>query len=1473
MPYDKFGWSAKLLSLIIFLSFSSFLQAHAVFPQQIELWLGETGKISVKDSGSCAAKVDGSTADTSIASVAGASPSSSYGVEVILDIKASNTQAGLTSLDVTWTGEDALPGGDPQGPCQDVGQHVNVHVLVKDPKSVGVSSSGSSLDPVNTFSGELFIAEDYDLYLDGPLPLYFKRYYGSYLRRGYIVGDLGDNWLHNFDWRVHWVGNKLLVVSPKGKVFNYLSDDAGNWTFQGGNGQQPDQVIQQQGKIILFDAHNQLTHQFNERGQLEEISDGKGNKLSLSYSLNESGPWGRLTLVSDGLGRELRFSYSFVGNLYKLTSVQEVLDDNFQRSIRFYYTGEDPTPFYLSSVTDVMGASTQYNYADTFGTADWALMLYKQKPEQNIPYQQTFFTTAEQYLSGRVASQTDGDGNKYMFSYNSVNGQTSVSAPDNSSIEHSHNATGVLTQHTDQNGESIQMTGDVLQRRDKITDSAGNATRYNFNAANGKIDRVTNRNGDTTEFKYQSRTGVKGEIYEDLVEIVFSDGTRKKYEYDNVGNVIKVTNQKGAQWQYTYNTRGQRLTAKSPDGATSSFSYHPDGNLATKTSSDGHVTEFVYDSLKRLEKIIWPDGSSRIMSRNKADQLVEETDERGATTLFSYDKNQNLVSIEDPQGHKTFFHYNNNDILLSVIDPLGQVSERNYGPTQYLDSISNMNSAIAEFTYDANGRLIGSETPAGNSWSSSYDSRGNLVSAASPLGNSNQYQYDALGNILNWTQADGNSYKYSYDSMGRVTAVENPLGNTTAYSYDALGILSGISLATGVNAQFTRDTQGRLTGLSDPMGNSWGFGYNQHGQMTSAGDPLNQSMIMSYDSMGRIAKVNYPDGSSQEITYTGRELTQQRKFSDSTEINYSYSTNGRLLSTENLVFDHDANGKIVNNNGLQLSYYPDGKLQSITYEEGKVVNYSYDVDGLLLSVTDWLDGSSEFNHDSDGRRVVMERPNGETNKITYDAVNRIIAIEDLSGDGASLGGISYQRDKAGQIIAEERHLPLDESGWQDGLMTQSVDAAGQLSGNNKSYDALGRLTADDQYSYVWDAASRLTQLSVGGTSYHYEYDGFGGVVQRSDGEQSQQYVWNYGYERLPAISIIKNNGVPDKYLVRDPQGTLLYSIDTSGQRSYYHFDAAGNTSFLTNDDGVVIASYSYSPYGEILASNGASDNPFTYGGKYGVMQQSGTTLYLMYQRFYDASSMRFISRDPIAARLYPLSVNPYTYAGLNPINNIDPIGTSITLAYVLEKSLSGLGSITGAIGIGDNYLSQAASKLDDVANILSNALPAAATPKDINIVTSTVKKAEKLQKVTNVTGAIGHAGTALQVVSIGIEAYKLKSALDRVEAAYGKRLRQAFETAETQSAAAFEIFMNKEIPHDLFEEVNRDRWQLRLRSRLRSIQHVLEYELLNAEVDSDTDTWLHAAVGAKNMLGTFVPIPQEFWPDFFNPEKNYAGVK
>jgi RHS repeat-associated protein len=108
-----------------------------------------------------------------------------------------------------------------------------------------------------------------------------------------------------------------------------------------------------------------------------------------------------------------------------------------------------------------------------------------------------------------------------------------------------------------------------------------------------------------------------------------------------------------------------------------------------------------------------------------------------------------------------------------------------------------------------------------------------------------------------------------------------------------------------------------------------------------------------------------------------------------------------------------------------------------------------------------------------------------------------------------------------------------------------------------------------------------------------------------------------------------------------------------GDIYWYHSDALGSITELTDDSQAVVCSYDYSAFGTIISESGTLKNPFTYTAR---EYDSESGLHYYRARYYDAGVGRFLSRDPIR---YNAGVNLYVYVGNNTIIFVDPMGLYI----------------------------------------------------------------------------------------------------------------------------------------------------------------------------------------------------------------------
>jgi RHS repeat-associated protein len=1137
-----------------------------------------------------------------------ATPVPSYDFTVRL-IQKPTAPVNVTLL-LTWVGS----GGPVQG-CPTATETFTLPFELLPPAQSGgnLPAAGVAVDPVNSHTGELFTDYPPDLLLDGPMPLGFSRFYAAHLdREGNILGALGANWLHNFDWVLRDRGVSIEVVTNRGRVIPF--HEVFGSSVLVGSQDIPFQLRSAGLERVLADPRSDRLYRFDSAGRLVRIEDGRGNAHTLTYTA------GQLTSVADGLGRTLTFSYT--GSL--LTSVSDGT-----RTLLFAHTGA-----LLSSFTDARGKVTTYDYTNT-ATVD-GLLTEEQRPVSNVPLIQSYDAQA------RVASQSNAALDTQTLAYAGL--FTTVTDPFGNDELHEYAEPGRIVEWTDAAGEVTTWVYNSNGQRTAMTDRLGTQTLFSYHAASAKLASITTPDGTIT-YSYAPRL-FNGLTFYDLSQIGYPDGTNESFVRDANGNMTSRTDRGGELWTFTYDARGQMTGMTNPAAGHTTLVYNANRTLASRTDPSGNVTSFGYDGLFRVKTVTHPDTSTHSFVYDAGDHVVSFTDANGDTSSISYDDNGNMTVTTDAAAQPTTTSFDAQDRVAAMVDPLGHDLSFRYDKEGHLVSATDRRGNVTSYGYDAVGRRTSITDAASRTWNFGYDAEGVLASWTNPLGRTWNFGSDAIGRITRATSPSGFVTERSFDPLGRPVSSTDPLGRQSEWDYDARSLLVSALLPSGSGATYTRNALGEVTEIEDPNGSQWLRSYDTQGRVASRSDPLGNTWSYSYDDRSRVGMVDLPAGTLL-LEYDGQGHLTRRLYSDGTDLVYGHDAVGRLTSASSLVLAHDADSSIVASNGLAMTRDPGGRVATLTLAPGKVLTYSYDQRNLLIQISDWAGGTTTFGYDNARQRTSITRPNGVTTTYGYDVDGRLRTIQE-----GALASTTLNRDAAGRIRSAVRNAPLLPlfSGVPDA--TQSYDAASQVA--THTHDVLGRVTDDGTRSYVWDLAGRLVSYQQGASTTAALYDGLGYRIARVRGGTTRSYVWNYGLG-IPVVNVERQNGSDLRYYVTTPEGALLYSIEAAGNtRRDYHYDEMGNTHFLTGSAGQVIASYAYDPYGRPLGATGGLDNPFTWQGQLGVVDD-GNGLYSMRSRIFDSALGRFLSRDPIDS-IEPLRIAPYVYALANPQENIDPLG-------------------------------------------------------------------------------------------------------------------------------------------------------------------------------------------------------------------------
>jgi RHS repeat-associated protein len=225
-----------------------------------------------------------------------------------------------------------------------------------------------------------------------------------------------------------------------------------------------------------------------------------------------------------------------------------------------------------------------------------------------------------------------------------------------------------------------------------------------------------------------------------------------------------------------------------------------------------------------------------------------------------------------------------------------------------------------------------------------------------------------------------------------------------------------------------------------------------------------------------------------------------------------------------------------------------------------------------------------------------------------------------------------------------------------------------------TYDAWGRTATQTVGSrsatYAYKYGSKLASVTstlFGEQNVAFEYGGDQKRRSMTTGGVTTQYNWDMGWN---VINEETGAGALARSYTHNPQSggrATLGHVDgtnpAAGAYRYYLHDHLGSTRFVfdeeVDDEVDLIATYQYTPYGDILSSNNPNTTTHLYTGH---DWNPATNLYFAPHRYYTPQTSRWFSRDPLGMANGP---NLYGYSR-TPVIETDPDGTSLaTLIFVI----------------------------------------------------------------------------------------------------------------------------------------------------------------------------------------------------------------
>ncbi len=937
-----------------------------------------------------------------------------------------------------------------------IGSAIGVGVSSVVGGALGRAASAVS-NPVNAATGAkvLYGEEDRDFVLQGQYPLYWQRVYNS---RNTNQSVLGRGWSLPFDVSIRlepstrFPGEDEVIYTDRsgrdlplgimalGSAFYYV--DEGFRMYRSLNNifllETPD------GDYQLFEAD---PHQVN-RLRLAKSLDRHENSLTYRYN-----PDGRLTHIYDemqAVSVQLFYHPEHPRRLYQVCQQSEEHNERLLVEYGYNAAGE------LVTVQDADGRITRRFAYDP----DHHLMIMHQfVTGLQARYRWQWLAVPDELRDegdpgeqGYVAEHWLMDGEKcleaYQLEYDLPQRTLRVNQAGIGINERRWDTQHQITEHTDVYGNRWQFEWNDKRQLISATDPQGGIYRLEYdergnlsasiNPENEKLftewdeDFAFPRsrilpNGATWYYQY----GARG----DLISTIDPAEQVTRYDYDDLGNLIRLVDAKGNENHYTYNHRGQ---------------------VIRQTDCSGYMTRVEYDEWGQLQRV---------------------TDASGATTQFYFSAAGLLKKQKLPDGREPQFHYDPAGQLEKVISPAGDISRFIRNRRGQVTERWDAKQQHVRFQYDTLGRLIRLLNEKGEAYRFEYDALHRLTAEYDLSGQCKQYQYNALSELIalaHFPDADTPALQYSplftsfeRDAIGRLR-VKMTHDSRTEYRYDK----KNITLTRFTRAEWAQASAEQR----DPVAmDTLAFAYDNLGQLTSENNHGGQYQH-TYDPLGNLLSTVLPDGRVLRHLYYGSGHLQQTNLAESDQIwvlaEYDRDrlhrevrrTQGALQQQT----EYDASGRIVANItrlGARATVFAPVIDKRYGYDAHdnlveRIVNYGNTDRPLHYGVRD----DEQYHYDPVGQ-IVAKAKGHDTADYLYDAAanlldrtspvvmhNRVMKFEGYAYRYDAFGRLSVRTHERKRI---RQHFDYNS---EHRLVGVRFDNHPDFRRVEYRYDALGRRT-------------------------------------------------------------------------------------------------------------------------------------------------------------------------------------------------------------------------------------------------------------------------------------------------------------------------------------------------------------------------------------------------------------------------------
>ena len=703
-----------------------------------------------------------------------------------------------------------------------------------------------------------------------------------------------------------------------------------------------------------------------------------------------------------------------------------------------------------------------------------------------------------------------------------------------------------------------------------------------------------------------------------------------------------------------------------------------------------------------------PSGKSITYDYDALDALVQKSYSTGeADVLYSYSPDGNLVSMRDATGDSTY----------------------TYDANGRLVSYTNAFSATVSYAYNENGEISAITYPDGKTVGYEYDALGRMVKVTGRDGGETVYEYDAQGSVTQVARADGSVTTAEYDLAGRVVRLTNrdasgAVVSEFSYTYDATGYIATETVTQGE----------RSAGRS--------YTYTQRGELATATEN-GQTVAYTYDGAGNRIKEEGPNGTT---VFVYDEADRLQSTGGASVTAYTWDADGNMTSMESgegvyeYIYDTESRLLAVREGGsLLMSVLYDGLGDRSYGLEFKMIDRhlnkfphlpGYWNNGHWNCIPDAPEGPKnpkQANAAAENTPAEAEEGPGFWQGVVDWFTGLFGGGDEASGEASAYGVGNANGDYTNNGGADNDHGGNGNTNNGNGKPGNNGNGSGNNGNGNSKGDGgaisdwavkklkklgftdmdiemLERLGVTDADARQIIETAKVPNTGNGPTHFIPAYD-------------LMYYVNDVNRENTEVLTLGSRYNSDTAFVYGQQR---LYA-DYEGESETYLYDGRGSVVQLLKD-GAVTQEYAYDAYGYINADEFGIQAPF-YGYN-GEEQNPFTGLQYLRARYYAPQNGGFITQDSFSGVLDDaLTQNRYTYAGNNPVNNIDPSG---------HRYVKG-------IEIGDNLKSSSAKKQPTTSG----------RPLSPGLTGAVVKKTTTNKKAPAISGSIA-ANAALSAARAGV---------------------------------------------------------------------------------------------------------------------------